>query len=1229
VVKSNCYFKMSLDITYKFNELSLQHKKKSTISLRTLEGVIIREGVNGEPIQITSKCIELDREMVTAFGVSTAILENVIFCHQEESNWPLSEGKQLKSKFDDIFAATKYMKALELIRKLRVEKLQTVKISRAEIGHLKTYRDMLNQKQRQYAEIDERRQTAKEHVENVQTKLQPIDNRLEFIGKESSKMVDFQRRMDRLTNECEALKKQIRDLKNLLDEPFGGSEDELKSLIRNFQDDQDEKKREVENLESKKISFERKLEKLTSKRTSDIGRLGALEFEERQNQSNQKRFEEIFVEFLRETTENFSKNELIDRLERRKASEEKLLMEKRSKFDRIETEIQRDVDQLKEQRIKIESTIKFKSSQIEKNLREIHDVKVEQKRIDENAAQLTELDRRIDVKEKEIEEKFRHGTKIDALKNEIVQNEKRRNDLQIELKILNDEIDRLLSQAKVNTEFEMFRKEKVERDEQIRKIKLRHNEIFSQIFNGKIPSNDVEIRREFDEKLREIYQNRSTIEREIGNLRKNLSTNEEKRRALAEEIRRKDALKNEFHDRLDEQLHGERFDEYFEKVSRELKEKQDEKGNFVGMEKTYRKFVEQLKKKEENVDPCCPLCYRKFDKQSESDQLVRDIESMIKGPEYRRKIDRDLTFLQEKFEKSLNLQPIQEQLTNLESNELPQLKTQLKQLDKQIIELKNDEKQFEEKFNEWPIDQIDLAKNDVILLEKFIKERDEFERKIEFCREKLGPTANLRSIDEVKAKKDEIQNEFDRHDENLRFQHAEIRSQQDFLQQLRENLTELKNSKLKLNSDVQRKERLDDQLDKLTKQIQMLKNEIENEKETLEPLRIEIEEKTTEKTRLVVEKDATIARLTETIDTIEQKEIEAKNLFTSIEKFENRTSKILVELRSTIFQMSNDEKDLQTNFNDCLTKISTLKNEIARAEIRFRQLNDQRQLFRLEFELEEKNNEFRQFEEKTHGFKLDSLIREEKQLRTSQDALIKEKHTAAARLASFDQQLNELKQELDQDHLKNAQQRYLKHFIQQTVEEIASQDLERFYKVLDQTMMTYHTEKMNQLNKIIRDLWRTTYRGSDIDAIEIRSDVDEENAMKTRRTYNYRVVMLKAGSVMDMRNRCSAGQKVLASLIIRLALAEAFCLNCGILALDEPTTNLDFENIDGLAQALIEIVKSRANLKNFQLIIITHDEDFVDSLGKSAYAEKCYRVSKSNNGLSKIDVCNISAFGAH
>ena len=69
------------------------------------------------------------------------------------------------------------------------------------------------------------------------------------------------------------------------------------------------------------------------------------------------------------------------------------------------------------------------------------------------------------------------------------------------------------------------------------------------------------------------------------------------------------------------------------------------------------------------------------------------------------------------------------------------------------------------------------------------------------------------------------------------------------------------------------------------------------------------------------------------------------------------------------------------------------------------------------------------------------------------------------------------------------------------------------------------------------------------------------------------VVMLKGGTPLDMRGRCSAGQKVLACIIIRLALAETFCLHSGLLALDEPTTNLDKDNVDGLAQALADIVK--------------------------------------------------------
>lgn len=72
--------------------------------------------------------------------------------------------------------------------------------------------------------------------------------------------------------------------------------------------------------------------------------------------------------------------------------------------------------------------------------------------------------------------------------------------------------------------------------------------------------------------------------------------------------------------------------------------------------------------------------------------------------------------------------------------------------------------------------------------------------------------------------------------------------------------------------------------------------------------------------------------------------------------------------------------------------------------------------------------------------------------------------------------------------------------------------------------------------------------------------------------------------------RLVTDSQVLACLIIRLALAETFCLNCGILALDEPTTNLDSANSASLAEALRNIMETRRSQDNFQLVVITHDE---------------------------------------
>ena len=54
----------------------------------------------------------MDAEIPHLLGVSKSVLENVIFCHQEDSWWPLAEPSALKKKFDDIFEATRYVQSI-------------------------------------------------------------------------------------------------------------------------------------------------------------------------------------------------------------------------------------------------------------------------------------------------------------------------------------------------------------------------------------------------------------------------------------------------------------------------------------------------------------------------------------------------------------------------------------------------------------------------------------------------------------------------------------------------------------------------------------------------------------------------------------------------------------------------------------------------------------------------------------------------------------------------------------------------------------------------------------------------------------------------------------------------------------------------------------------------------------------------------------------------------------
>eukprot|EP00826_Nyctotherus_ovalis_P059603 TRINITY_DN8303_c0_g2_i1.p2 TRINITY_DN8303_c0_g2~~TRINITY_DN8303_c0_g2_i1.p2 ORF type:complete len:225 (+),score=65.28 TRINITY_DN8303_c0_g2_i1:1115-1789(+) len=64
--------------------------------------------------------------------------------------------------------------------------------------------------------------------------------------------------------------------------------------------------------------------------------------------------------------------------------------------------------------------------------------------------------------------------------------------------------------------------------------------------------------------------------------------------------------------------------------------------------------------------------------------------------------------------------------------------------------------------------------------------------------------------------------------------------------------------------------------------------------------------------------------------------------------------------------------------------------------------------------------------------------------------------------------------------------------------------MERRHDAIEEGIMNYHSKKMEQTNKAIRDLWKLTYKGKDIDTIEIKSDLEKSSARS--HSFNYRIV---------------------------------------------------------------------------------------------------------------------------
>jgi len=108
-------------------------------------------------------------------------LNYVIFCHQDELNWPFDQGKTLKERFDEIFDSARFNKALEAISKLQKELQGDIRGLNAEKQTFKVLVSEVEDKEAKLKEQKKRLDTTKEKISDIDKQLVPVKQKLEEV----------------------------------------------------------------------------------------------------------------------------------------------------------------------------------------------------------------------------------------------------------------------------------------------------------------------------------------------------------------------------------------------------------------------------------------------------------------------------------------------------------------------------------------------------------------------------------------------------------------------------------------------------------------------------------------------------------------------------------------------------------------------------------------------------------------------------------------------------------------------------------------------------------------------------------------------------------------------------------------------------------------------------------------------------------------------------------------
>ncbi|URE31784.1 Rad50 zinc hook motif [Musa troglodytarum] len=1227
-------------------------QKASKMEFKAIESVL--QTINphsGEKVCLSYRCADMDREIPALMGVSKAILENVIFVHQDESNWPLQDPSTLKKN---------YTKALEAIKKLHKEQAQEIKTYKLKLENLQTLKDAAYKLRENIAQDQEKSEFLKAQIKELEGNIEGIENKILHAETTLKELRKLQDQISTRTTARSTLYKLQQTQYAALAEENEDSDEELKEWQMKFEERIALLETKISKLEREMNDEETKSSLLLQTINDTTREIGKLQAEADAHMSlrceRDSTIQRIFTKYnlgslpsapfsndVALNLTNRTKTRLLDvekELQDKKKSNE---MELKFLWERYVTANARCSEVESQKQAKSETKLGISKRMKEKaNERDLADHELSNL----NLSHIDERERSFQI---EVERKTLLLGEKDY---EATINQKRTEMFSLDQKIkaLYREKDILASDSEDRVKLDMKKEEFESCKRKQKKLQVLYSFFFflmeeykekiRGVLKGRVPS-DKDLKKEtthaFGLSLKKEYDdlNSKTLEAEKEVKLAQMKIQDAKNHILKLQkdvdvytyqfqVNWYSIAKRRFLDsKLQALIQAPADIGSFTKVLLEAMEKKDVQKSKYNIADGMRQMFDPFERVA-RAHHICPCCERPFSPDEEDEFVKKQRVKSASSAEHMKLLAVESSNADTHFQQLDKLRMIYEEYVKLGKEAIPLAEKNLK-------ELTEDLSQRSQAFDDLvgvlahvktEKDAVEVLLQPVETIDRLWQEMENLKPQIEDLEYKLDSRGQgVRSMEEIQfqlnslqSKRESLSTEIENLREEQKFLNADLSSIQMRWHSLREE-------KLKASSILHKVKKADEDLVLLAEENAQVDLDEKHLAEALVPL-------IKEKEKLLQDHANLKLKLEREYDN----QAESKRSFQQdIEMLMTLSSRIKEYLDSKKVEKFKDLQEKHTSFESQLQKCETKKQEISADLNKSKELlRNQDQLKRniddnlnyrkTKAEVDELTFEIESLEEKVLNIgSMSSLEADLKRHLQEKERLLSELNRCHGTLSVYQSNISKYKLDLKQAQYNDIDRRYFNQLIQLKTTEMANKDLDRYYSALDKALMRFHTMKMEEINMIIKELWQQTYRGQDIDYISIHSDSEGTGT----RSYSYRVLMQTGDAELEMRGRCSAGQKVLASLIIRLALAETFCLNCGILALDEPTTNLDGPNAESLAAALLRIMEDRKGQENFQLIVITHDERFAQLIGQRQHAEKYYRVTKDELQHSIIEAQEI------